>query len=300
MMKTQVTIITGPTACGKTSKAIEIAQSKNGVIINADAMQMYRDLPILTAQPSQDEQKQAEHRLYGTINANEGVNASSWTKIALKEIERCEASGQHPILVGGSGFYIKSLIEGLSPIPDISENYRHILNEKREEIGQDAFFDEFKSIDPIMAEKLKPGDTHRVIRAWEILEATGQSLAHWQNLPLITPPEHLHFNLIIMQPERDILHQKIALRLDAMLKDGALEEVEAMHEKALSGAIKQDSFLIKAHGYRPFIRFLNGEWSLDEAKDQTALETRQYAKRQMTWCRTQYQSDAHNISIARL
>lgn len=289
--KTDITIITGSTASGKTAFATEEAQRKNGVIINADAMQMYDALPILTAQPDANEQGAAPHRLYGSRPAGDDINAAEWRDMALAEIERCAQEGKHAIFVGGTNFYIMALIKGLSPIPDVDPAIREGLNTYRETRTAAEFFKEFASLDPVMAERLTPTDTQRIIRAWEILKGTGKSLAHWQDMPLITPPPHYHFHLKILQPEKDALNKRIRSRIDKMIAAGALEEVQALSERIDAGKVPETALIVKAHGFRPFRRYLKGESSLEAAKTQTDTETRQYAKRQRTWCRTQYTSE---------
>lgn len=288
---TNITILTGSTASGKTARAIDIANEKNGVIINADAMQMYDALPILSAQPDAQELAAAPHRLYGSQHPNTNVNAANWRELAIEEISRCEARGTHPIFVGGTGFYIKALINGLSPIPDVDMSIRRDLNEYAKTRAVEEYYAEFASLDPEMAKKLKPTDTQRITRAWEVLKGTGKSLSYWQELPLIAPPEHYRFELIVLQPDKELLNKRIRMRIEKMLNAGALDEVRDLSDKIDAGEVRTDAFIVKAHGFRPFREYLKGQWSLDEAIECTDAETRQYAKRQRTWARTQYGGD---------
>jgi tRNA dimethylallyltransferase len=286
-----ITILTGPTASGKTAHAIGLAHEKDGVILNADAMQMYDALPILTAQPDADEQAAAPHRLYGTLKAGEDVNAAGWTDIALEEIEKAAAENKHPIFVGGTGFYILSLVKGLSPIPEVSPDIREGLNHRAQSEGTQSLYEELQTKDPEMATRLKSGDTQRIIRALEILQGTGKSLKHWQDLPLKSPPAHYHFHIIAMRPDIEKLNAKINARIDVMLEQGALEEIKQLSDRIDAGEVSENALIVKAHGFRPFRKYLKGEISREEAKTQTATETRQYAKRQRTWARQQYRAD---------
>lgn len=286
-----ITILTGPTASGKTAHAIGMAQAMNGVILNADAMQMYDPLPILTAQPDAHERDAAPHRLYGVVKADEDISAADWTKIALKEIERSTQDGSHPIFVGGTGFYITSLVKGLSPIPDVPDSIRKALNAQCTAEGIGALYDRLGKEDPVMAQRLKPADTHRIIRALEIWEGTGKSLSYWQELPLVAPPADYRFHIIVMRPDIEQLNVKINARIDVMLDQGALDEIEALTHRIDEDEVPENSLIIKAHGFRPFRDFLKKRISLEDAKAHTATETRQYAKRQRTWGRTQYAAD---------
>ncbi len=292
-----ITIITGPTASGKTALALSIAARKNGVIINADAMQMYDTLPILTAQPTAAEQAAAPHRLYASRKAGEDLNTAQWRDLAITEIETAAANGAHPMIVGGTGLYIKTLIEGISPMPAITPDIREALTERRNAEGQEAFYTAFAAADPVMAARLKPQDTQRVMRAWEVLIGTGQSLSYWQDQPLEGTPAHYRFRLIGMTPDKPALHAKIKRRIGAMLDLGALDEIAALQAAIDNGAVAETALIVKAHGFRPFRAYLRGEWTLDDAINHTDAETRAYAKRQMTWLRNQYKSTTQALVV---
>lgn len=295
--KIYIDVILGPTASGKSAKALELAQDKNGVVINADSMQVYDALPILTARPTPQEEALAPHALYGVLPPQEKCTAQRWRDMAIEIIEKTFKNGQHPILAGGTGFYIKALTEGLSPIPDVADDITKSLTKLCEDIGNEAFFEELKQHDPIMAEKLNPSDTQRIIRARAVLEATGQSLAEWQTLPKQKPPANWHFNIDIIKPNRTLLHDKINARLDYMIDLGALDEVTDLSNKIDSGLVPEDAPITKAHGFRPFRKYLKGEWTLEEATEQTKTEIRQYAKRQETWLRNQINNETDRINL---
>lgn len=293
-----VIIVTGPTASGKSSFALDMAQSTNGVIINADSMQIYKELPVLTAQPSADEQSLAPHRLYSALDASEDSSATIWRDLAHREVLDAQKSGKMPIFVGGTGFYIKALTEGFSPIPDIDDDYRRQAEAALAEIGHEEFHTLLSQRDPVIAEKLHPNDTHRMIRAWEVYEQTGTPLSEWQKKPLNPPPENWTFEFHVIQRDRDDIIDRIDKRFVQMIDEGALKEVEGLTEKIDSGLVKEDALIIKAHGFRPLRQYIKGEWTLDEAAEQTKVETRQYAKRQMTWVRNQIPEDLttfHNL-----
>ena len=284
-------MIIGPTASGKSAFALSKAAELNGVIINCDAMQSYDALHVLTAQPNQEEQAQAPHRLYGHLHPTTHYSAADWREDAIREIKTAWRGGFTPILCGGTGFYLKALIEGLSPIPDIPDDVRQMAIALQEKLGNPAFHEEIKDRDPETAANLDPMNTQRNIRAWEVLEHTGKPLAEWQKEPLIGAPEGWEFEVTALFPDREKLITKINTRLDTMMDLGILDEVKALDARIQAGEIPDNALIIKAHGFRPFRRYLNGEWSIEEAIDHTQTETRQYAKRQMTWLKHQMRID---------
>lgn len=292
-----ITIITGPTASGKTALALDIAARKNGVIINADAMQMYDALPILTAQPDAQEQAAAPHRLYASRKAGQDVNTAGWRDIAIAEIERATGLGLHPVLVGGTGLYIKTLIDGISPMPQVAPEIRDRMNVRQQEIGQEAFFSELCALDPVMASRLKPQDVQRSVRAREVLEGTGRSLSYWQDLPPVPAPAHWRFEMIAMTPDKPALHARIKARIGKMIDLGALDEVAALAAHIDEGAVPETALIVKAHGFRPFRAALRGEITMEDAVARTDAETRAYAKRQMTWLRNQYPRDHERLRV---
>lgn len=285
--KITIHIIAGPTASGKSARAMEIAGDENGVIINADSMQVYDALPVLTARPSEEEQAQAPHRLYAVIPPWESCTAQRWRDMAIAEIEKTLKAGQTPMLVGGTGFYIKALTHGLSPMPDIAPETRAEIMALQEKLGNPGFHDALAEIDPVMAERLDPNDTQRLIRAYEVIKESGKSLAEWQNMPAQGPPENWEFSYHVILPERHVLHEKINNRLDQMVDEGALDEVRELDDMIQDGKVPPDAGVTMAYGFRPLRDYIHGKKTLEEAIEGTKAEIRQYAKRQTTWLRHQ-------------
>lgn len=282
-----VLIIAGPTAGGKSARAAAAAKARNGVVINADSMQIYDALPMLTAQPDADEKSQAPHILYGAMAPHEICSAQIWREMAAKEIDDAHTAGKLPILVGGTGLYIKALIEGFSPVPDIPASIRAIGNALQKELGNPGFHAELAKRDPAMAARLHPNDTQRLIRAWEVLEATGKSLAEWQAAPLGGPPAPYKFEIVLVMPPRDELYDRCNRRFDIMMDNGALDEAAAFQSRIESGAVPAGAPVTHALGFRPLQRHLKGDITRAEAITLAKAETRQYAKRQTTWFRNQ-------------
>lgn len=280
-------IVAGPTASGKSSFALELAAKHNGVIINCDSLQVYNELPILTAQPSAEDIKAAPHRLYSALHPNNPCSAGNWREMVIPVIDEVLAEKKTPIICGGTGLYIRALIEGLSPIPDIPMDIRNRINALQKELGNPAFHLELQKIDPIMAERLGPYNTARLIRAYEVMEATGKSLAHWQALPLETPPDHWHFEIHKIMPDRETRRDRCDLRFNWMMDNGVLEEVAAFDEKLKSGEVNEGTPITKALGFEPLRAYLNGTMSKEDAIERGKLDTKYYAKRQATWFRHQ-------------
>ncbi len=282
-----VTIIAGPTASGKSKVALERADICNGVIINADSMQVYADLRVLTARPSDEHLNHVPHKLYGYIKDfchNESV--ASWRKKAIHEIESCLQNGQSPIVVGGTGLYLKTLLEGMSPIPDPDPKIREDVRERAlTEEGRQQNFDELTRHDPEATKRLSFGDTQRITRALEIILSTGKPLAYWQAQP--GEPLAYSTHKILLDPKRDMVISRAESRLEKMFEQGAIEEVQALIQKD----IPADSPLVKALGVREIMAYLQNEISHDEAFEKTLIATRQYIKRQQTWFRNQMNFD---------
>ncbi|MDD9901401.1 MAG: tRNA (adenosine(37)-N6)-dimethylallyltransferase MiaA [Alphaproteobacteria bacterium] len=277
-----VIIIGGPTASGKSGLALDLAQELGGVVINADSMQLYDGLHILTAQPSTDDKTAVPHTLYGALKPDEKCHAAAWRDMALKDIDAALAQNKTPIVAGGTGFYIKTLVEGISPIPDVPEDIRKAATTLMADIGNIAFHEKLAQRDPVMAAKLDPGNTQRLIRAWEVLDATGQSLAVWQDMPATPPPPHLSFTTITLLPPRADLYARCDARFEHMAKNGAIEETEHFMKQGF-----ENSPLENALGYTEFCGYLNGTHSLEDATTKAQQRTRNYAKRQTTWFRHQ-------------
>lgn len=291
-----VFIIVGPTASGKSSYALELAREHNGVIINADSMQLYDALPTLTAQPTKADREKIDHRLYGILDPSGKCSAWRWRDMALEEIRICQDEGKAPIIAGGTGFYLKALTEGLSPLPEVPDDVRAAATHLQAEAGNPAFHKLLATRDPEMASRLHPNDTQRLIRAWEVLEATGKSLSWWQGQPLVGPPEDLTFEKYFLSPPRAVLHQRCDQRFEMMIESGALEEVRELSTLISSGAVKNDAPITGALGFKPLSAWLEGEISREEAIEQAKAHTRQYAKRQVTWLRNQI-TDAKPVEI---
>ncbi len=280
-------VVGGPTASGKSAHALELAAQNNGVIINSDSMQIYDGLPTLTAQPSAEEQSQAPHKMYGVLHPNTPCSAGNWREMVEPLITDVLAKGQTPIIVGGSGLYIKALIEGLSPIPDIDPEIRNAANAKQADLGNPAFHAALAERDPVMAERLEPFNTARLIRAWEVLDFTGKSLAEWQEMPRLGPPDDWKFDVTLVMPDRETLYDRCNRRFVWMFNNGALEELEEFNAKLKSGEIEKNALLTHALGVDPLTAFLEGKISKNEAITLGQGETRRYAKRQTTWFRNQ-------------
>ncbi len=278
-----VLVICGPTASGKSHLALEMAQALDGVIINADSLQLFKGLDILTAQPSPADQEKIPHKLYGVLSPNDRCTAARYRDLALREIESAVKARKTPIVAGGTGFYLKALTQGLSPIPEVPAEIRAATIALHLKLKNAAFHKLLAEKDPAMAAKVSHTDTQRMLRAWEVLQATGKSLAEWQKLPLEGSPKHLSFRFLVIQPPRDELYAACDARFLKMIEQGALDEVRAFHEKLQSGAIAPASPLTKALGFSQLQLYLQGMMDLDEAIAEACQETRNYAKRQTTW-----------------
>jgi tRNA dimethylallyltransferase len=276
-------LIAGPTASGKSALATALAQKTGGVIVNADSMQVYRDLRIITARPTPEEEARLPHRLYGHVDAAVNFSAGAWVADAAKVLVEARAQQRLAIFVGGTGLYFKALTRGLSAVPPIPPAIREAVRGRLERDGVEALHAELMQRDPASAERLKPRDRTRIARALEVVEATGRSLTDWHRdgLPPLLPPGT--FRALFLAPERDALYAGIDIRFEAMLKAGALQEVARL------AARKLDSLLpaMKAHGVPALIRHLEGEITLEEAATIGRADTRHYAKRQFTWFRHQ-------------
>ena len=282
-MKFDAVLIAGPTASGKSAAALALAEKIGGVVINADSMQVYRDLRIITARPSPDEEARVPHRLYGHVDAAVNCSAGHWVSDAATALAEARAQNRLPIFAGGSGLYFKALTRGLSAVPPIAADIRESVRARLERNGVEALHAELSARDPASAERLKPRDRTRIARALEVDEATGRSLTDWHRdgLPPLLPPGQ--FRAVFLAPERDALYARIDARFDAMLAAGALDEVARL------GARKLDPLLpaMKAHGVPALLSHLKGEIALEQAAEIGRADTRHYAKRQFTWFRHQ-------------
>jgi tRNA dimethylallyltransferase len=287
-----VIVIGGPTASGKSALALAIALEFNGRVINADSMQVYRDLPILTAQPSPGDMAKAPHALYGMLALDEQCSASRWASWALAEIAAAHDAGQLPILIGGTGLYLRSLMQGLSPVPDVTAAQRAEVRALMAEIGVAALHERLLAADPVMGGKLHPHDSQRIMRAWEVLQATGRSLAAWQLLPA-RPPAGLRFQSWVVLPPRDQLYAACDRRFLMMMEQDALAEAGTAIERYGMAILTEPGG--KALGFADLVAVRAGQKSLEEAVAAAQQATRNYAKRQTTWFRHQA-SNANFIS----
>ncbi|MGY4231181.1 tRNA dimethylallyltransferase [Bradyrhizobium sp. USDA 4449] len=276
-------LIAGPTASGKSALALELALNVGGVVINADSMQVYRDLRIITARPTEDEQARVPHCLYGHVDAAVNFSAGAWVADAATVLERARAEGCLPIFVGGTGLYFKALTAGLSVVPPIPGEVRENVRARLERNGVEALHAELARRDPRAAERLNLRDRARIARALEVVEATGRSLLDWhhEGQPPLLPKDS--FRAVFLAPERDELYARIDARFGAMLGAGALEEVEQLGARGLDPLLPA----MKAHGVPALLRYLRGELGLEEAAAMGRADTRHYAKRQFTWFRHQ-------------
>lgn len=285
-------IVAGPTASGKSALALALAERLGGVVINADAMQLYRDLRVLTARPSEADLARAPHDLYGVLPPSPPATAAWWREAALSALDHARRERRVPILCGGSGLYLQALVGGLAAIPPVSDAAREEARARLAALGPAALHAELAARDPETAARLRPQDSQRLARALEVFLATGRGLAAWQAEPA-TPPAGWRFAAILLDPPRAVLRAAIARRFAAMLEAGALAEVEALRAQNLDPALP----ILRAHGVPELSAYLRGEITLAEAARRAELVTGQYTKRQATWFRHhRLSAETHTIS----
>jgi len=276
-MPVDAVLIAGPTTSGKSALALALAAKINGAVINADSMQVYTETRILTARPTDEDTSRAPHLLYGHVSVSETYSAGRYQAEAAHALRTTRESGRVPIFAGGTGMYFGVLTEGLAVIPAIPSGVRQAAEARRNELGPDAFHAELARRDPVASAKLRASDTQRTLRAWEVFEATGRPLSDWQqemSEPLLA---NMNVARFVVSPPRDVLHQRINHRFDAMLAAGAVEEATALENPSPTAA--------KILGLRELRAAAEGTVPLEEAVEQAKARTRQYAKRQMTWFR---------------
>ena len=277
MGKPPLVVIAGPTASGKSALALDFAERAGGVIVNADASQVYADLRILSARPSPEEEARVPHRLYGVIDGATACSAADWAELARAAIREAQAGGRMPVLVGGTGLYIRTLLDGIAPVPEIPDAVRaevRALDDPHAALAVE---------DPAMASRLRPSDRQRSARALEVKRATDRSLADWQAATEGGIAAEVDLRPYVVEIDREQLYARCDQRFDAMLAAGALDEVAALARRGLSPQLP----VMKALGVPPLLRHLAGELPLDEAAEIARRETRRYAKRQLTWFRHQ-------------
>ncbi len=281
MDESRIVFIAGPTASGKSAAALRLAEETGGVIVNADAMQIYADLKIVTARPDEADERRAPHRLYGAIDASEACSAGRWAGMAAREIGDILNAGRIAILTGGTGLYFKALEDGLSPIPETPPEIRAAARARRDALGAEAFRDEVLERDPGMTH-LPAGDAQRLMRAWEVHETTGKPLSHFQHLPR-TPFIDGPIRKAVIAPPRARLYASIDQRAHDIFSDAGIAEVRAL----LLRDVDLQAPVMKALGVPEIAAFLAGEMSREEALAALQQNTRRFAKRQMTWFRNQ-------------
>ncbi|MBR0659949.1 tRNA (adenosine(37)-N6)-dimethylallyltransferase MiaA [Neoroseomonas oryzicola] len=280
-------LVAGPTASGKSALALAIAERVGGTVINADSMQVYRELRIITARPTPEEEARVPHRLYGVRPAAEAASVAWWRGAALAEMEAARAAGRLPILCGGTGMYFASLTQGLSDIPPIPAEAREEARRLLAAEGPAALHARLAAVDPKTAARLRPSDSQRIARAFEVWRGTGRGLAAWQ-AGGGTGPAPWRFAAILIDPPREALRAAIAARWEAMLAGGAIEEVRALVAQGLDPALPA----MRAHGVPEIAAHLAGRMTLAEASRRAILNTGQYTKRQATWFRHHELADA--------
>jgi tRNA dimethylallyltransferase len=281
-----VIVVAGPTASGKSALALRLAETFGGAIVNADSMQVYRELRVLSARPGPEDEARAPHRLYGVLSARETCSAGRWRRMALEAVAEADRMGRVPILVGGTGLYLRALMAGLAEIPEIPEAVRREVRAHHAAIGQERFRAELEARDPDTAARLDPREPQRHIRAMEVLRATGKPISTWLSETQAgegwTRPTFVQ----LVMPAREALIASCDARFDAMMRGGALEEAKTVAAMALDPVLPAT----RALGLRELLSHLAGDMPLDEAVATAKAATRRYAKRQATWFRHQIQA----------
>jgi tRNA dimethylallyltransferase len=281
--KPPVALIAGPTASGKSALAIALAERTNGVVINADSAQIYRDLPILSAAPNEDDRKRAEHQLYNIRDGADPCSAAEWAQLARAGIAEIHAQGRLPILVGGTGLYLRTLLDGIAPIPSIDPKVRYAVREADVAANRR----ELASLDPEAAARLNEADTTRIARALEVVKSTGRTLKDWQSDREGGIGDQVELQAMILLPPRDWLYERCNERFSAMIGQGAVEEVKRLLDRELDAKLP----VMRAIGVREIAAHVKGDCSLEDAVSAGRQATRNYAKRQYTWFAHQPPSD---------
>ncbi len=295
----KIVAIMGPTASGKSFLALKLAQKYKGEIINFDSMQVYKNLDVMTACPSRTDKKIAPHHLYQFQDVSQSLDAAAWAMLAKEKIEDIQKRGNFSILVGGTGFYLKTLMEGISPIPDVDDNIVESLAYKVEQQGMQSLYADLQKVDPQLAEILKPNDKQRIIRALSVYETTQIPLSIWQKKPATPYLPSANWQLIGLNPNREELYKYCDSRFDDMLLKGGLDEAYALYKRKLPYTLPA----LRAVGIRQLIAYFDQKWDLEMAIIKGKTATRNYAKRQSTWVRNQlknaliFSDFGHNVDI---
>ncbi|MBQ1612667.1 MAG: tRNA (adenosine(37)-N6)-dimethylallyltransferase MiaA, partial [Alphaproteobacteria bacterium] len=286
-MPKNVIVIGGPTASGKSGLAIDLAQEQDGIIINADASQVYQGISIISAAPTLADKNKAEHRLYEYLDAGINSNVFNWLGSAVAEIWDVWHKGKTPIVVGGSGLYIENLVKGTTPIPEVKPEIRQIVTDFVNQNGIQSLYDKLLSEDPAAATMLHSNDSTRVRRAYEIFLSSGKSIAEWYEQPMLQKLPEAEFLIINILPPKATLDDRCNTRFRKMISDGAIEEVRALVARNLSS----DLPAMRAKGVPELASYIKNDISEEEAIALSQLHTRQYAKRQLTWFRNKLNAD---------
>jgi tRNA dimethylallyltransferase len=281
-MEPRIWLIAGPTASGKSALALRLAEATGAEIINADALQIYADLRVLTARPDEAEMARAPHHLFGSVDASEGWSVGRWQRAARTVINNVQGRGADIIVVGGTGLYLRALTQGLAEIPEVPAEVRQAVAAEFATLGEPAFRARLAQVDPGAAARISPGDRQRLARAWEVYAATGRALTDHHAASEGALPAG-SWRAVTLEPPRDRLYARSDARLEAMIAHGALEEVQALMDRELDPALPA----LKAVGVQPLAAYLRGGTPLDIALAAARQDTRHYAKRQFTWARGQ-------------
>ena len=279
-LKSKIILISGPTASGKSSFAIKVAKKVDGEIINADSMQVYKELKILSARPDPKKYHKIKHHLYGFHNVTKNFSTGDWLKLVGKKIKDLKRRNKTPILVGGTGLYFKALTDGLVKIPNISVKLRKQIRNMQKKLGQKKFYEKLLKLDPSSKGKINPTDSQRSIRAYEVKKFTKKSLYEWFKNTKSNYLESDFFKVYIDYPRQELI-ERINLRTRDMIENGAIKEVKNF----IKLKVRKDKSANKAIGVTEIKDFLNKEKNLEQIKEKIAIKTRQYAKRQSTWAR---------------
>ena len=296
-LKSKIILISGPTASGKSSFALKLAKKINGEIINADSMQVYKQLNILTARPKKRELKKVKHHLYGFCDVKKKYSTGDWIKLLLKKISNIRIKKRIPIIVGGTGLYFKALTEGLVKIPNIPMKERKKIRLMQKKLGQKKFYKKLLNFDPLIKNKIEKNDVQRSIRAYEIKYQTKKSIFDWFKKTKIFFSSNEFIKLYVDYPREELI-KRINLRVEDMFKEGAIQEVKRFNKLK----VKKENSSNKVIGIKEITNLLNKQCTLDQAKELISIKTRQYAKRQATWARGQMQSwqkiNPKNLTLA--
>ena len=278
--KSKIILVSGPTASGKSNFSIKLAKKVNGEIVNADSMQVYKELKILSARPSPKEYQKIKHHLYGFHSVKKNFSTGDWLKIAIKKVKEINKRKKIPIFVGGTGLYFKALTDGLVSIPNIPIRFRNKVRALHKDLGQKKFYQKLIKLDPYSKEKINPTDTQRSIRAYEVKQFTKKSLHHWFENTKSSFDKDDFFKIYIDYPREELI-QRISKRAEQMIEIGAVNEVK----RFLKLKVRKDKSVNKAIGINEIKEYLKEKKDMSDVIEKISIKTRQYAKKQSTWAR---------------